>query len=371
MEINNNMNLKDKTSAIGNDIPESGNIFTYVAANKDKTFLDKAITMADIFLLALLANFKFENVSGFYDELSLKELGICCSPIEHREDLWPNEDGRGLVEVVSASQRYKDIVISDLKNVFDKAQIIQFAAITFCIRLNNKPKPIYVVAFRDNDDTVTGWSESTNLLVQKTTPSHDLASRYLVKIAEKYSTGDIILTGYGKGGHLASYAGIVADAYIQNRITGIYDFDGYGFAQNIFMETQFMRIQSKIKHFVLSYTGAFFNLYYGDLVIGSNTSSNYCFSAEIDDNGNFASVESNKRLKKIHRKSICYLKATSIKERHGLIRAFESATRKAMASGEDTKQYIVSHKSEIKVKMLFTSDLIFAGLKAKIMMIFS
>ena len=108
-----------------------------------------------------------------------------------------------------------------------------------------------VLSFRGTDDSLIGWKEDFNMAFQYPVPAQRAASAYLDTVARLWD-GPIVLVGHSKGGNLAIYAAMNADAKVQNRIRHIYSLDGPGFPSEIVTSPAYRRIQPKVTKIVPS-----------------------------------------------------------------------------------------------------------------------
>ena len=84
---------------------------------------------------------------------------------------------------------------------------------------------------------------------QTPVPSQVEALKYLNTVAGTFE-GRIRIGGHSKGGNLAIYAASYADKQVQERIRGVYCFDGPGFMNHVLDESNFKNIASQIHSYV-------------------------------------------------------------------------------------------------------------------------
>lgn len=146
-----------------------------------------------------------------------------------------------LVEHLSKSKRFKDLMLSDFFEKTDLLEEQQFAAIT--IKL---PKNEIYVSYRGTDSTIVGWKEDFNMSFMINVPSQTEGVKYITKIAKKYPFKKIRIGGHSKGGNIAVYSGAFSNNKIKSRIIEITNADGPGFDSSIINKKEFNQIINKI-----------------------------------------------------------------------------------------------------------------------------
>lgn len=144
-------------------------------------------------------------------------LGACLEP-----DLL-----KRLLFAVSASPRFRDLSIDDVRSMFDAERETQFAAMTFSWK-NGKERRFSYIAFRGTDTSLTGWNEDFNMGWMWPVPGQAEAVRYLEECAASHD-GPLFVGGHSKGGNLAVYATAKAKRDTLGRIRRTYNHDGPGF----------------------------------------------------------------------------------------------------------------------------------------------
>lgn len=195
----------------------------------------------DALLFSTLSYLSFRNT----DDVA----GVTLGEARKRELL--EEEDKGLFPArkemflaMADSRRFENCRMHHFISLTDGEQSMQFSAICYDL-----PDNTLCIAFRGTDSTVVGWREDMNMSLLETVPAQTAALQYLTKAAELDNRG-IRLVGHSKGGNLAAYAGALAPEEIQNRILGIYSFDGPGMAPDVFNSEGYQRIAPKINSFV-------------------------------------------------------------------------------------------------------------------------
>jgi hypothetical protein len=129
--------------------------------------------------------------------------------------------------------QYRDILIPE--------EDTQFAAITFLLDNNSA-----FLAFRGTDYSLTGWKEDFNMSFQESIPAQRLASEYTRDISTRYPM-PLYLGGHSKGGNLAVFSAVKAEAAIRNRIQAVYNHDGPGFTDFVLKDPAYPEVAPRIR----------------------------------------------------------------------------------------------------------------------------
>lgn len=173
-----------------------------------------------------------------------------------------------LLKVLSNSNRFKNIKLSNYINELNYNDPKQFAAITYQLEDNS-----IFVAFRGTDDTILGWKEDFLMTYKYPVQSQIQAANYLKEIIEQFyqskrslivnkhlfstffkrkslSMPIIRVGGHSKGGNLAVFAASTIDDKHAQKIIQIYNYDGPGFPQEMIEKTNYKIMAGKIKKFI-------------------------------------------------------------------------------------------------------------------------
>ena len=229
-----------------------GNLITYVQQYEAQTFQEKLVTDIDILVLTEIAYLPFDEiVSSSFEEkaaISLNQLGKEFETIKEKEHennpFMITEERIQLLDVVSKSQRYKDIKVFGFMNDIDDELTKQFAAV--CYQWEEESRWII---FRGTDESLTGWKEDFMMTYSDLIPAQTDAIEYLRKQAESFS-GKLNVSGHSKGGNLSLYASAMQEEDIQNRIQQIYCWDAPGVHRSILSTEGYQRIVSKAKRYI-------------------------------------------------------------------------------------------------------------------------
>lgn len=229
-----------------------GNLITYVQQYEAQTFQEKLVTDIDILVLTEIAYLPFDEiVSSYFEEkaaISLNQLGKEFEIIKEKEHennpFMITKERIQLLDVVSKSQRYKEIKVFGFMNDIDDELTKQFAAV--CYQWEEESRWII---FRGTDESLTGWKEDFMMTYSDLIPAQIDAIEYLRKQAELFS-GSLNISGHSKGGNLSLYASAMQEEDIQHRIQQIYCWDAPGVHRSILNTEGYQRVVSKAKRYI-------------------------------------------------------------------------------------------------------------------------
>ena len=229
-----------------------GNLITYVQQYEDQTFQEKSLTDIDVLVLTEIAYLPFDGIvpSTFNvtEAISLQQLGKEFESIKEKEHeknpFMITEERIQLLDVVSKSQRFKDIKVFGFMNDINDELTKQFAAVCYQWEEENR-----WIIFRGTDESLTGWKEDFMMTYSDLIPAQTDAIEYLRKQADIFS-GILNVSGHSKGGNLSLYASAMQDEAIQNRIQQIYCWDSPGVHRSILNTEGYQRVVSKAKRYI-------------------------------------------------------------------------------------------------------------------------
>ncbi len=149
-----------------------------------------------------------------------------------------------MFEAMADSARFGECRLHHFIAVTDAELGIQFSAV--CMDL---PDDTMAVIFRGTDNTLVGWREDFNMAYQTRVPAQEAAAYYLTRAA-RVTGKRIRLAGHSKGGNLAVYAAASVPEALQERIEGIWSYDGPGMNLETARTDGFRRIREKIHSFI-------------------------------------------------------------------------------------------------------------------------
>lgn len=217
------------------------NLIEYIQLRGDITLKDDNINEVDKIILTRISYLPFkeiilekkdtiETISNKMKELSLDKF------------IW-KADKKFIIEL-GKSKRFKDLKVTDYKEILDLDAEKQFAAVTIWL-----PYRLKYISFRGTDMSLIGWKEDFNMSFMKNIPSQKEAVKYLNTIGKRYFT-NIIIGGHSKGGNIAVYSAIFCKNRIKRKILEIINADGPGFDKTIIASKNFLKISKKIKTYI-------------------------------------------------------------------------------------------------------------------------
>ena len=229
-----------------------GNLITYVQQYGAQTFKDKSLTDIDILVLTEIAYLPFDGIvtSTFNvtEAISIQKLGKEFEKIKDKEHeknpFMITEERIQLLNVVSKSQRFKDIKVFGFMNDIDDELTKQFAAVCYQWKEDSR-----WIIFRGTDESLTGWKEDFMMTYSDLIPAQTDAIEYLRKQAATF-LGTLNVSGHSKGGNLSLYASAMQEEAVQNRIHKIYCWDSPGVHRSILNTVGYQRVVSKAKRYI-------------------------------------------------------------------------------------------------------------------------
>ena len=228
-----------------------GNIFDYLDWRGDVPFRLDPFNEADNLVLAVLAYTEFDGIltgEGFQGGMGIRE--VCDAYLAaHQNDL-PGKPGgfaflaSQLLKKISASERYRDLVLSDYINLVSKDHAEQMSAVTCRVGDGS----VYV-AFRGTDNSLIGWKEDFLLAYTLQTSGQKHAAEYLSRIG-LYSNMPLRVGGHSKGGNLAVYAAAFCAEEVRPKVVEVYSNDGPGFLREVVDTPEYAAVCPKVHGFV-------------------------------------------------------------------------------------------------------------------------
>ncbi len=227
------------------------NFMDYLDWRGDLTVKQAPFNSIDNLILSTLIYIDF-NLTGMdlsaKANITIQEAGERFSMLHADEKINPGrlipDEIFELFDVLSRSQRFKNMKLSYYVDQIDEIEEKQFAAIT--VDLGNGD---ICIAFRGTDDTIVGWKEDFNMCFQTPVPSQIQAVEYLHQVAHG-KRGKIYMGGHSKGGNLAIYAATYCHSLVRRRIAKICSFDGPGFTRDLLEKESYKSISKRIQTIV-------------------------------------------------------------------------------------------------------------------------
>ncbi len=199
------------------------NMLDYILWRGDLSFRERPLNEVDNLIFCEFGYAKWDGLlpdEGSGEVLFLRDAAI--RYVASGRPAPPSTDPGPALRLGALSARFSGAGVSDFVNRVDRANHIQFCALTF-----HPGDGSLFVAFRGTDSTLTGWREDFSLSYSVRTPAQEAAVRYLEDIAARYP-GPIRVGGHSKGGNLALYAASFCNDAVRARIADVYSNDGPG-----------------------------------------------------------------------------------------------------------------------------------------------
>ncbi len=196
----------------------------------------------DSLILARFSYLVFNKIK-MKEEETIESISKKMRKLSNDEFLFNGD--RDLIINLGNSIRYKDLIVTDYINNFDKSLEQQFGAITVHLFDNE----LYV-SYIGTDSSINGWKEDFNMMFLEDVPCQILGKEYLENIANKYPQNNIRIGGHSKGGNVAIYSAISVNEKIQKRIIEVNNYDGPGFKKEVLKRANVKLIMPKIRTYI-------------------------------------------------------------------------------------------------------------------------
>lgn len=144
-----------------------------------------------------------------------------------------------LFKNVKNNLRYNELIIDNINEVNNPKYETHFKALTF------QSDNFAFIGYMGTGISIYDWKEDFNMFYKTPVPAQKLSVSYINNAIPKLY-GNIYVGGHSKGGHLAVYSSIYTNIFNKIRIKKIYNFDGPGFAINIYKSINYKMIKKKI-----------------------------------------------------------------------------------------------------------------------------
>lgn len=217
------------------------NIIDYLNLRGYLTFKQDKINEIDKIILARFSYLPFKEIR-LNKKDSIENIANKMKDLSIEKFIWKAD--KQFIDVLGKSKRYKDLKVSDYKEILDLKAEKQFAAITIWL-----PHRIKYISFRGTDMSLVGWKEDFNMSFMRHIPSQKEGLKYLNEVGKKYF-GKFILGGHSKGGNIAIYSAIFCKDRIKRKIKEIINADGPGFDEEIVKSEEYIQISEKINTYI-------------------------------------------------------------------------------------------------------------------------
>ena len=193
------------------------NVFDYLKWRDDIPL--ETLNEVDVLIFNRLVYFPWEKIVNSNESITMCNAYQKCLTINNLK--YAKQDFE-LLKALAISNRYKNLVVSNVVSKVDIKKETEFMAMTIHL-----PKNYLYIVFRGTSNELMGWKESLNMSYKNIHSQID-ALNYLNKTS---LTKKIYIGGHSKGGHLAMHAAINTNRFIQNRIEKVFNYDGPGFLE--------------------------------------------------------------------------------------------------------------------------------------------
>ena len=212
------------------------NMMDYLVWRGDLSVSDVPWCVVDSLIMASFSYNDLSDLAGGDQGLPLRELAPRLDLMERTGNQYFVQ-WRALLYAMAESVRFGGMRVHDYVNVVDAEREMQFSAVT--AELDDGST---FVAFRGTDSTLVGWREDFNMSYESPVPSQQSAVEYLERAGLR-AKGPLRVGGHSKGGNLAAYAAAHVSTKTQQRLLGVYSFDGPGLDDDTIASAGYHRIR--------------------------------------------------------------------------------------------------------------------------------
>lgn len=225
------------------------NILSYIKWRGDLTVRQSRFNEVDNLILSTLSYLSFDGIipespAGSISIGQAAQRYFRLHPLPDEQDIEKMNTGSGrewMFYLMASSRRFRNMRLSNYKNILDPESVKQFTAMTIHTFRND----LYI-AYRGTNDTLTGWKEDFLLACLPEVASQEEAVNYARTVAEQYTQKRLFLGGHSKGGNLAVYAAVKVPMNIQDRIQTVWSNDGPGYQEDFITSESYLRMAAKI-----------------------------------------------------------------------------------------------------------------------------
>ena len=220
------------------------NLFDYLIWRGDLSFGNASLSPVDALIFSMLTYMDFEGIvpreAGAEPvRLSDAARAYFARPAVSAKKIDANHER--LLHELARSGRFGSLRMLGAKKVLDRADGIQFGAISFLL-----PGQNVFVAFEGTDDTLVGWKEDFRMSYECPVPAQLMAAEYLREIAEAHPLRRLFVGGHSKGGNLAMFAAVNAGEHVRYRVRAVYNNDGPGFCDGTLASASYLDLRDRI-----------------------------------------------------------------------------------------------------------------------------
>ena len=217
------------------------NIMDYLNLRGDISLKKDDINEVDKIILSRFSYLPFKEIVMNKKE-TIEKISNKMKDLSLEKFIW--KDDKEFIIKLGNTKRYKDLKVTNYKEILDTKAEKQFAAVTISL-----PKRVKYISFRGTDMTLVGWKEDFNMSFMKDIPSQIEAVEYLNEIGKKYRN-KFIVGGHSKGGNISIYAAMYCNPKVNRRIIEAINADGPGFNKEVIDSKEYVGILERINTYI-------------------------------------------------------------------------------------------------------------------------
>ena len=217
------------------------NIMKYLEIKGEITFKQQPINEVDKIILTRISYLPFKEIALDKKE-NIENISNKMKSLSLDKFIWKAD--KEFINKLGNTKRFKDLKVTDYREVFDLNAEKQFAAITIWL-----PHRLKYISFRGTDMSLVGWKEDFNMSFMKDIPSQKEAVKYLNEVGKKYF-GKLIVGGHSKGGNISIYSAVFCEDKIKRKISEVINADGPGFDKTITTTDNYLKMLERINTYI-------------------------------------------------------------------------------------------------------------------------
>ena len=214
------------------------NIHDYLYWRGDLPFSNVPINELDGLVLTRFAYMPMEELTL---DPSETVVSICEKLKTLPVDKFRLEGDMQFVHLLSKSDRFDDLIVTDFVKNNDPEAVLQFAAVTIHL-----PNDELYIAYCGTDSTLTGWKEDFYMSFMEDVPAQKKALDYALAICKKNPGKPFHLGGHSKGGNLAIYTAVNLPAELKELLVHVSNYDGPGFPRSFIDSHDFSSVNERL-----------------------------------------------------------------------------------------------------------------------------
>ena len=201
-------------------------MFDYIEEFANASFKTFELTEIDNAVFCRLAYLNFDGFAGKTLKYIAKNFNYTDeeNAPKTNKNILKTED---LLKLLSATKRFKNVVISDFKECADESSPTAFSATAF--KISDK---LTYIAYRGTDEKLLSFYEDAELAYEFPIAVQLAALKYTKELMKKHK-GSFVLGGHSKGGNLAMFSFMFLDKEYKERVIAVYNNDGPGFPKDL------------------------------------------------------------------------------------------------------------------------------------------